>query len=1049
MKAMDHPELAYSFRRVTPTVGTQQESAAVLARVEQLLLSAGLAFATRRYTDAIAFYQQARVLLWNQLFPASQLVEADARLLDLYLSLVSYGGEWLNVLQVEKPVVGVRPRVGVPAEAGPRLGLMTAAIDAAGVNAIADLGAAEVLMAQGNAEAAKFFRDRAAGLAPELVGKLNAPRAPAAPAAALLGGGQLRRIRPDGAPAVESPVEVALPVLEIPVMLTVEQRTYAATVGDEVVSVTWPSGSAPETRELVAGFYDKRRSAEVLPDPLIRPEREADAAVALPHAWYYETPLGLAECYHALGDWETAETWYDFAASYRYLNAKIEAPYVWSRLATLYRDWGDSLFRAGKPAEALPIYERVVTASGGPGTSALYTMTGLQPAAEAARQVIKNLATPGAITASPAITGVIFSIRAQLTKISGGLDYWGHWAANVPMWTFDYLESVATHFCQLAIAAERDAMGFWEKADAGQLTRLQLTQAVAQDQAEHLVVSRQLAAALAEQLVYATAQAGAELRASNARANAQEYEQKSKQWTMHQALAAELGGGEHGDPALLNSLADVMITGAYTFEGGAKAGSVAAAQNLAAARLQAQYEIDNLRRQADELTFAAGQAAVETRAAAVRAAALLAAEQAAKTRAEAAAELVAAFDDQRFTPDVWHALGERMDQLAERYLVMALDIAKLMQRSYNFENDVTLTIIKTDYSSHAASGVLAADALMADIQSFTYDLVTSTAPKPQPVRQTISLAQRYPFLFETRLRRTGRMEFQTTIDDFDSLYPGSYGGRIEHVEVEIDGIVSPRGIRGTLTNTGISHYRLPSALWQKDTSGLKYRVQVPETLVLSDYDLRTDALVTDSDPRRRRVFEGAGVASSWTLELPRDVNEIDYASIVDIRLTFTYQARFDADLKERVLAELAGRPSVHERQRPMPLRWIYPDAFFSFYGSGVLAVTLNADAFAAYEGDPELTELSLVVITSPHARAAGVVLRVTAPGGAPITVTTDPDGIVATDELAAVAGSSAIGDYRIEVDPADNPSWVADGKLDVEAIQNIALAVGYSFTPRT
>jgi hypothetical protein len=1053
MKSMAHPELAYSFQRVKETVGVKPVSASVLLRVHQQLVEASRAFVGRRYIDAIALYQEVRQLLWTQLFPTTPLIESDAWQIELFVPLVSYGGEWLNVLPVEQPVTGVRPRVEVPADTGPRLGLTSGAIDADGISAIADLEAADLLNAQGNAEAARFFRDRATNLAPELVDTLDVARDSGTPAAApVVGDRWFDGVSPAGALAVGSPV-AALPVAGIPAAITAEQRTYAATVGDDVERVAWAAGASPDVDELVAKVYDGRRKLEALPDVLIQPEREADGAVALAHAWYYETPLGLAECHHALGDWETAATWYERAAGYRYLNANIEAPYVWSRLAMLYRDWGDSLFRADEPEEALPIYERVLTLDGDPGASPLFTVAGLQPAADVARQVIDNLATPDAITASPAISGAIFDIQAQLAKISGGLDFWGHWTSNVPIWTFDYLQSVATNFCQLAIGAERDAMTFWEKSEAGQLTQLQLTQTVAVARAEREAASRQLEAAQAEQLVYMVAEAAAWQRATNARANAQEYEQKSRQWTLHQALSAELSGGEHGVPALLNQLADVMMRdtyeGGYAYEGGAKTGTVAAAQSLTAARLQSEYEIDVLKRQADELEFAAGQAVTERQAAAARVAALQAAEQAAKVRAQSAVELAAAFDDQRFTPSVWYALGERMNDLAQRYLVMALDVAKRMQRSYNFENDVERAIIKADYSRSAVMGLLAADALMADVQSFTYDQVTSTAPKPQPMRQTISLAQRYPFLFETQLRTTGRMEFQTTIDDFDSLYPGSYAGRIEHVEVEVDGIVPPRGIRGTLTNSGISHYRLPSALWNAGTSGLKHRLQVPETLVLSDYDVRVDALVVEADRRRRRVFEGAGVASSWTLELPRDVNEIDYASLMDVRLTFTYQARHDPDVKQRVLAELAARPSVNERQRPIPLRWMYPDAFFSFYGTGVLDVTLGVDAFARYEGDPQLTELSLVVITSPRARSADLVLRVTAPGGAPIEVTTDADGIVPTDDLAAVAGGDAVGDYRIVLDPDDNPTWLVDGQLDVEAIQNIAVVVGYSFTPRT
>jgi hypothetical protein len=488
-----------------------------------------------------------------------------------------------------------------------------------------------------------------------------------------------------------------------------------------------------------------------------------------------------------------------------------------------------------------------------------------------------------------------------------------------------------------------------------------------------------------------------------------------------------------------------MMQGGYSLSG--DRGTLAAAESLTASRVQAGYEIATMNRQANELDAAATQAQQELAAAQARVAAAQAAANAAAVRTNSALQLVAAFDQQRFTPDVWNAMGEKMEQLSQRYLVMALDVAKRMQRAYNFENDLSRSIIRADYSTDAVHGMLAADALMADVQSFTYDQITSTAPKAQPVRQTISLATRYPFLFETQLRSSGRMQFQTDLDDFDSVYPGTYAGRIAHVEIAVDGVVPAQGVTGTLTNAGISHYRVPAAL--VPAGAVKHRVQASETLVISDYDPRTDALMVDPDNRQRRIFEGAGLASTWTLELPKDVNTLDFAALTDIRLTFSYQARFDPDLKSGVLADLAGRPDAHSRQRPVPLRWLFPDAFFSFYSTGILAFSLGRSDFGATETEPRLASLSLVTVTTPAARAGGVVFTATAPGAAAVTVTTDADGTVPVASLAAACtGQSAIGDYRIELAAGANPGWLTNGALDLDAIDNIALVVGYSFTPR-
>ena len=76
-------------------------------------------------------------------------------------------------------------------------------------------------------------------------------------------------------------------------------------------------------------------------------------------------------------------------------------------------------------------------------------------------------------------------------------------------------------------------------------------------------------------------------------------------------------------------------------------------------------------------------------------------------------------------------------------------------------------------------------------------------------------------------------------------------------------------------------------------------------------------------------------------------------------------------------------------------------------------------------------------------------LRVKVPRHRGVTVTTGSDGTVAADDLAAVAGENVLGDWKIELRAADNPSWVTDGVPALDAIDNLSLVLGYSFTPRS
>ena len=82
-------------------------------------------------------------------------------------------------------------------------------------------------------------------------------------------------------------------------------------------------------------IYERRISATALADIVPHFIEPGDVAIGLAHDYYYTIPLGIAECYHKLGDYPAAETYYLAAASYQFLNTAIEAPYLWLRIASL------------------------------------------------------------------------------------------------------------------------------------------------------------------------------------------------------------------------------------------------------------------------------------------------------------------------------------------------------------------------------------------------------------------------------------------------------------------------------------------------------------------------------------------------------------------------------------------------------------------------------------------------------------------------------------------------------------------------------------------
>ena len=180
---------------------------------------------------------------------------------------------------------------------------------------------------------------------------------------------------------------------------------------------------------------------------LLSPQQPSDVALALPHDYYYEIPLGIAECYHALGDYANAEIYYLQAVGYQYLNSTIEAPFVWIELANLYLDWGNSLFKSGDPTDALPIYSKVLTPDMKAPTSQLYTLVGLKPAWTVAEQVITNISTVTTLSVNPQIAAVIMDVRQQLLKIAAGLDFWGLWVLFRPHLDVRLFAASGDQFC--------------------------------------------------------------------------------------------------------------------------------------------------------------------------------------------------------------------------------------------------------------------------------------------------------------------------------------------------------------------------------------------------------------------------------------------------------------------------------------------------------------------------------------------------------------------------------------------------------------------------
>lgn len=803
----------------------------------------------------------------------------------------------------------------------------------------------------------------------------------------------------------------------------VEQRErevlYSAGIvrGSTVTPVSWRASAAPAVEDLLAAAYRPRLTATTFADLRATLVSVVDLSVHLAHLYYYVIPLGLADAYAGLGEWATARTWLYRAADYPFLNATLEAPVLWARIAQTHLDEGDARYKEDEAAAALAAYGGVVAADGTLTTDRLATHAALAPTAALVADLLADPSAPPA-DLDPGTAALVLDVAAKVSQLVAGLDWFGLPLAVVPPFTFDYLQSAARFLAQQAQASERDHMQFMERYDSGRLTRLQVQQAAAAAGADAAVAAQQAAAAQAEVQLAQTAQQLAATRHDNAVDARAAYSTMSQEQI---ALETQIAWySSQNDWELNNPIPGV----------GKDIHEVVAADRNRLGVISRDYELLRMQQTANELAIAEQQAGDQVALSQARAQAAALQSQAAVLRQVQAQQLAAAFEASTFTPEVWKALADFMRQQAQRYLYWATRVARLMERAYEFDHDVTVDRIRTDYSAGAVEGLLGSDQLLSDIDFFTYDRITRTTHKTLRASREVSLAESFPFQF-AQFRRTGQIAFDTLLGDLERDYPGSCNHRVQAVEVEVVGLVPSQGLRGTLRNSGVSQYRALDGT-------TKWRLQNIDTMLLSSYG-RDDAAVFRFRPEMLGVFEGVGMASGWTLRYPPDVNDVDFRFVVDVRVTFHFEALFDRALEATVRA-LPVPPEALRATTSASLRHDRPDRFFLLASQGSTTVPFGPEHLPHHHLDPEVRSVALQLLPGDGPLPT-VPLTLTAPGGATADVTPDATGRVASDDpaLAALAGGPLTGEWAL--------STTATAQ-DRAAVYDLLLFVEYGFTPR-
>ncbi|TMQ09391.1 MAG: hypothetical protein E6J90_38100 [Deltaproteobacteria bacterium] len=726
---------------------------------------------------------------------------------------------------------------------------------------------------------------------------------------------------------------------------------------------------------------------------------------------------------------------------YPFLNKTTEVVTVWTRLAQSYLDLGDQAYRNARDsvagfAAAKAQYENIVRAD--------RSLTAASPLyADAKFAAIKARVTaflaapdPTQVQDNPAILTIVLQAAQKLAQIQAELNFFGFAAGYAPPFSFEYVQNTARLLAQHAGETEQRYIQFKSQAENEQFRRDQLSQQaeVARQSVvlEQLGVSEALrgvdvaSASLSYAAVQVTVAKQAEQDFNNTR-----NEMLALTATDAWAQAASVGKDD-----------EVKLTAhGFGYYSATDKRRSAVIQDLALRRTRLSQDLEAARLHRAITSAQAYQVVAQQQLAQAQARVNVARQrvQIAALQQRQAEENRDFLDMREFGARLWYQLAQQARRLMQRYLDMATEVAFLMERAYNAETERGLHLIRYDYQHTASGNLMGADQLMADIESFTHDHLVTTRSKKNPVKRTISLADSYPTQFQ-RLLTTGSCTFETVLGDFDRYHPGLYLAKLRNVELRFVGLAGAEAIAGTLRNIGVSRFR------SLDGS-VAARLYPADVMVLSQFQIREDALEFRFNPNELRLFENNGIETLWQLDLPPGANDFDAGDILDVQLVLYYDGFFDPKLETTIRAAL---PASGGASRVVSMKLAAPDELFYLANQGQAELVFDAADFPRFQKD---LVRGRATIQLSGAAARGIKLRLTSVAlGHELLLTADADGNIsdaaAGSPLAQLRNHPVVDTWQIAIRGDDNPQLVHGGVLDLGGLGDLKVFFEYKFNYR-
>ncbi|MDH4244953.1 MAG: neuraminidase-like domain-containing protein [Nitrospira sp.] len=387
---------------------------------------------------------------------------------------------------------------------------------------------------------------------------------------------------------------------------------------------------------------------------------------------------------------------------------------------------------------------------------------------------------------------------------------------------------------------------------------------------------------------------------------------------------------------------------------------------------------------------------------------------------------------------------------------LAYDMAKRAEKCFQLERgEPTITFVQFGYWDSLKKGLLAGDRLANDIQRMEAAYLEQNN-RDLEITKHVSLAQFFP-LSLLALKEAGACTIVLPEWLFDMDYPGHYFRRIKAISVSIPCIVGPyTSINCTLslTNHGIRVRKDVAAGYGNPlTAGDDrfFKSVVPQTAIATSHGQNDSGMFElNFNDERFLPFEGAGAVSEWRLELLRENNQFDVASVSDVILQIRYTARPSGDTnltkaaKDNLAAILpqAGLRLLvlnHEFGGEWH-RFFHPDTG----QDQVLTFNLGLEHLPFYARGKRNINLAKVELVVEGATGVNYVVKLIPPGGPESDNPLNPDPNYGGHQSMAksdfVPSALLLGSWQLKI----RRDTVADFRsLPIEELKNAYLVLGF------